>query len=126
MRAAPSRGRRRESWATKSFATLISCGNLLGVTARTATRSRSATPSTGAARTDVTEVASQLRVAVARPSRRIRQQTGGTSDELTGTMQGVLAVIEGLGPISLGELAAVEQVQPPSMTRIVARLEDLG
>ena len=36
------------------------------------------------------------------------------------------ASIERLGPITLGELAAVEQVQPPSMTRIVARLEECG
>jgi DNA-binding MarR family transcriptional regulator len=31
-----------------------------------------------------------------------------------------------MGPITLGELAAIEQVQPPSMTRIVARLEEGG
>ena len=37
-----------------------------------------------------------------------------------------MATIERLGPITLGELAAVEQVQPPSMTRIVARLDEWG
>ena len=37
-----------------------------------------------------------------------------------------LTTIEALGPITLGELAAIEQVQPPSMTRIVARLEEGG
>jgi DNA-binding MarR family transcriptional regulator len=75
---------------------------------------------------DVTELASQLRLAVARLSRRIRQQAASTGEELTASTQGALASIERLGPITLGELAAVEQVQPPSMTRIVARLEEWG
>ena len=75
---------------------------------------------------DVTELASQLRLAVARLSRRIRQQAASTGEELTASTQGALASIERLGPITLGELAAVEQVQPPSMTRIVARLEEDG
>ena len=47
-------------------------------------------------------------------------------EELTASTQATLASIERLGPITLGELAAVEQVQPPSMTRIVARLEEWG
>jgi DNA-binding MarR family transcriptional regulator len=72
------------------------------------------------------ELASQLRLAVARLSRRIRQQAARTGEELTASTQGALASIERLGPITLGELAAVEQVQPPSMTRIVARLEEWG
>ncbi len=75
---------------------------------------------------DDSELASQLRLAVARLSRRIRQQAASTGEELTSSTQGALASIERLGPITLGELAAVEQVQPPSMTRIVARLEEDG
>jgi DNA-binding MarR family transcriptional regulator len=75
---------------------------------------------------DVSELASQLRLAVARLSRRIRQQAASTGEELTASTQGALASIERLGPITLGELAAVEQVQPPSMTRMVARLEEWG
>jgi len=92
------------------------------VTPRTATAtaaSRSATP-------EITELASHLRLAVARLSRRIRQQAAATGEELTASSQAALATIERLGPITLGELAAVEQVQPPSMTRIVARLEEWG
>ena len=72
------------------------------------------------------ELASQLRLAVARLTRRIRQEAAATGDELTASTQGALATIERLGPITLGELAAVEQVQPPSMTRIVGRLEEWG
>lgn len=75
---------------------------------------------------EVAELASQLRLAVARLSRRIRQQAAVTGEELTASTQGALATIERLGPITLGELAAVEQVQPPSMTRIVGRLEEWG
>jgi len=75
---------------------------------------------------EVAELASQLRLAVARPSRRIRQQAALTGAELTASTQGALATIERLGPVTLGELAAVEQVQPPSMTRIVGRLEEWG
>ena len=37
-----------------------------------------------------------------------------------------LSVIVFGGPITLGDLAAAEQVRPPTMTRIVAALEDLG
>jgi DNA-binding MarR family transcriptional regulator len=75
---------------------------------------------------EVAELASQLRLAVARLSRRIRQQAAAAGEELTASSQAALATIERLGPIALGELAAVEQVQPPSMTRIVARLEEWG
>jgi DNA-binding MarR family transcriptional regulator len=76
--------------------------------------------------TDVAELGAQLRLAVARLSRRIRQETAVAGEELTSSSQAALATIERLGPITLGELAAVEQVQPPSMTRIVARLEEYG
>jgi DNA-binding MarR family transcriptional regulator len=75
---------------------------------------------------DVAELASNLRLAVARLSRRIRQETAIAGDALTSSTQAALASIEGLGPITLGELATVEQVQPPTMSRIVARLEELG
>jgi DNA-binding MarR family transcriptional regulator len=89
------------------------------------------TPATSAATEspespEVAELASQLRLAVARLSRRIRQQAAVTGEELTASTQGALATIERLGPVTLGELAAVEQVQPPSMTRIVGRLEEWG
>jgi DNA-binding MarR family transcriptional regulator len=87
---------------------------------------RTATPDTPATDREVGELASQLRLAVARLNRRIRQQGASAGEELTASTQAALASIERLGPITLGELAAVEQVQPPSMTRIVARLEEWG
>jgi DNA-binding MarR family transcriptional regulator len=68
----------------------------------------------------------QLRLAIARLSRRIRRETAIAGDHLTASGMATLATIERLGPINLGDLAAVERVQPPSMTRIVARIEELG
>lgn len=41
-------------------------------------------------------------------------------------MLSALSVIEVAGPMTLGELAAVERVRPPTMTRIVSRLEEDG
>jgi len=71
-------------------------------------------------------LASALRLAVARLARRVRQEGTSAGDDLTASRLAALTTIEALGPITLGELAAIEQVQPPSMTRIVARLEEGG
>lgn len=72
------------------------------------------------------DLAARLRLASARLSRRVRQEALSGGDDLTASRLAALATIEHLGPLTLGELAAVEQVQPPSMTRIVARLEEHG
>jgi DNA-binding MarR family transcriptional regulator len=69
---------------------------------------------------DDAEVAARLRLSVGRLSRRIRQQVVG---EVTQSQVSVLTSIERLGRPTLGELAASEQVQPPSMTRQVEALE---
>lgn len=63
----------------------------------------------------------RLRMVVARLSRRLRQEAneGATPSQLA-----ALATIERHGPIALGDLAAHERVRPPSMTRIVAGLEE--
>ncbi len=42
---------------------------------------------------------------------------------LTGPRLSALSVIVFAGPITLGELAAAEQVKPPTMTRLVSALE---
>ncbi len=70
-----------------------------------------------------TALPSQLRLAVLRLSRRLRQQALG---EITASQLSALASINKVGAISLGELAATERVAPPSMTRIASRLEDMG
>jgi DNA-binding MarR family transcriptional regulator len=69
------------------------------------------------------QLASRLRLAVTRLHRRLRQQSAGG---LTQSQASALASIGQLGSPTLGALAARESVQPPSMTRIVAALEDLG
>jgi len=71
-------------------------------------------------------LAVRLRLAIARVHRRARQEAITTGDDLTATRLAALATIENHGPLTLGDLAAMEQVQPPSMTRIVARLEEQG
>jgi DNA-binding MarR family transcriptional regulator len=71
-------------------------------------------------------LAARLRLANARLARRVRREALSAGDDLTASRLAALATIEDLGPITLGELAAEEQVQPPSMTRIVARLEEHG
>lgn len=66
-------------------------------------------------------LASSLRVAVMRFARRLRYEREDNS--LTLTQISTLGTLARLGPISLGELAAAERIQPPSMTRIVSALE---
>ena len=69
------------------------------------------------------ETAARLRLAILRLSRRLRQQVAGG---LTSSQVSALATVERLGTPTLGELAASEQVQPPSMTKIVVGLEAGG
>jgi DNA-binding MarR family transcriptional regulator len=85
-----------------------------------------APPTPAPAPVDPAGLASRLRLAVARLNRRVRHEGNVSGEELTASSMAALATIERAGPIALGELAAIEQVQPPSLTRIVARLEDEG
>jgi DNA-binding MarR family transcriptional regulator len=62
-----------------------------------------------------------LRLVVMRLARRLRQQTEG---DVTPSLLSALSTIERKGPLTLGELAAAERVQPPTMTRLVAKLEE--
>ena len=67
---------------------------------------------------------STLRFAVMRLSRRLRNQR--VEESLTPTEMQVLATLARCGSASPGELARKEHVQPPSMTRIIAMLEEKG
>ena len=71
-----------------------------------------------------TSLASDLRVSVARLARRLRQE--GAPGDATPSQLATLALIYRSKPMTLGELAAAERVRPPSMTRIVAALEEHG
>ena len=68
-------------------------------------------------------LAAGLRMVVMRLARRLRQQAEG---EVTASQLSALATIDRQGPITLGELASAEQIQPPSMTKIVSGLERHG
>jgi len=59
-----------------------------------------------------------------RLSRRLRGQRVDTS--VTLTHLAALSTLKRFGPMSPGELAAHERVQPPSMTRVVVALEGMG
>jgi DNA-binding MarR family transcriptional regulator len=67
---------------------------------------------------------SRLRLAVVRLNRRLRAQR--TSSSITLTQLSALFCLYKCGPLTPGELAAKEVVQPPSMTRVIAALEEFG
>ena len=71
----------------------------------------------------IAELAAELRLVVGRVGRRLRQAATG---DLTPSLISALSSIDGSGPVSLGDLARTEGVAPPSMTRIVSKLEELG
>ena len=77
------------------------------------------------ARTDA-GLASALRVTVARLSRRLRTERDPDSGQLSPGQFGVLGLLARLGETAVGELAAQERVQPPSMTSTVNCLVDGG
>ena len=74
------------------------------------------------ARTD-TALAGTLAVSLMRLARRLRQER---DSDLTATQLSALGSIRRHGPLTIGSLAAHERVQPPSMTRTVNCLLDLG
>lgn len=67
--------------------------------------------------------APDLRIAVMRLARRLRNERA--SDALTPSQMAVLATLLREGPMSPRDLATVERVRPPSMTRILHSLMDL-
>ena len=73
---------------------------------------------------DTAALAHELRLAVMRFSRRLRNQRVDTS--VTLTHLAALSTLKRHGPMSPGELAGHERVQPPSMTRVVVALETAG
>lgn len=66
-----------------------------------------------------------LRPAVLRLARRLRQMRD-ESMELNSNQLSAMGVLLNHGDLQMGELAAREMVQPPSMTRIVNELERRG
>lgn len=70
-------------------------------------------------------LASRLRLAVVRLNRKLRAQRANSAT-VTLTQLAALSTLYKCGPLTPGELAAKEGVQPPSMTRVIAALEELG
>ena len=73
---------------------------------------------------DTAALAHDLRLAVMRFSRRLRNQR--VDQSVTLTHLAALSTIKRHGAMSPGELAGHERVQPPSMTRVVVALEGMG
>lgn len=71
-------------------------------------------------------LASSLRISVARLTRRLRAERDPDNELLSVGQLSVLGVLFRTGESTVGELAAAERVQPPSMTRTVNCLEEGG
>lgn len=70
------------------------------------------------------QLATLLRDAITRLGRRVRQAR--PVGELTATQLSALTSLQLAGALTPRELAETERVQPPTMTRIVAKLEERG
>lgn len=70
------------------------------------------------------DLAARLRLAVTRLARRLRQQAEHPG--VSPTQIAALSTIERAGPMTLGALAAAEQVAPPTITAAVGKLEEQG
>jgi len=76
-----------------------------------------------AAPADTAAIAARLRLGVTRLARRLRQEAEAG---ITPSMLSALSTLDRQGTLTMGDLCAVEQVQPPTMTRIVAGLLEAG
>jgi DNA-binding MarR family transcriptional regulator len=72
---------------------------------------------------DTAALAARLRLGVTRLARRLRQEAEAG---ITPSMLSALSSAERRGPLTMRDLCAAEQVQPPTMTRIVAALLEAG
>jgi DNA-binding MarR family transcriptional regulator len=79
---------------------------------------------TTATRTTIAELAAQLRPSLLRLTRLVRNQRVDMSVSLT--QLSAMGTLQKKGPMSAGELANCERVQPPSMTKVLAHLEERG
>jgi DNA-binding MarR family transcriptional regulator len=69
------------------------------------------------------DLAARLRTAVARTTRRLRQEGGG---DLSPALTAALSTIERHGPLTPSELAQRERVMRPTATRFLAKLHARG
>jgi DNA-binding MarR family transcriptional regulator len=74
-------------------------------------------------------LATSMRIVVSRLARRLRVERlglGGAETALSDIQLAALAALERHESMTPGELAEHEKVQPPSMTRVIAVLEERG
>ncbi|MCU1462897.1 MAG: putative MarR-family transcriptional regulator [Acidimicrobiales bacterium] len=78
---------------------------------------------TTTSRTDAAAMAARLRLSATRLARQLRQQSDAG---LSPSQLSALSAIEQVGPVTLGALADYERVAPPSVTKVVTKLEAAG
>ena len=71
--------------------------------------------------TDIADLASRLRLGITRLARKLRRE-GDTG--ITPTLLAALSTIERHGPMTAGDLASHEQVEKPTVTRLLSILEE--
>ncbi len=76
--------------------------------------------------TSLTDLAAQLRLGIVRTARRLRQEAAAEATGLTPTSTAALATIERHGPLTPSELAELERVRRPTITRTLGCLEREG
>jgi DNA-binding MarR family transcriptional regulator len=76
--------------------------------------------------TYLTDAAARLRMGVVRTARRLRQEAATEASGLTPTSTAALATIERHGPLTPSELAEIERVKRPTITRTLGCLEREG
>ncbi len=76
--------------------------------------------------TSLTDLAAQLRLGIVRTARRLRQEAAAEASGLTPTSTAALATIEQHGPLTPSELATIERVRRPTITRTLGCLEREG
>jgi DNA-binding MarR family transcriptional regulator len=76
--------------------------------------------------TPLTDTASHLRNAIVRTARRLRQEAAEETGGMTATAVSALATINRSGPLTPSEIADIERVKRPSMTRTLGCLEREG
>ncbi len=74
----------------------------------------------------LSERAAHLRTAIVRTARRLRQEAAAETSGLTPTSVAALATIERHGPLTPSEIAAIERVKRPTITRTLGCLEREG
>src|SRR3954470_15966840 len=76
--------------------------------------------------TQLTDSAARLRIAIVRTARRLRQEAATEASGLPPTSTAALATIDRHGPLTPSELAEIERVKRPTVTRTLGCLEREG